>query len=73
MAAGRTNTFASRSICDPSVEGQSQLLVWTERTSDAERLIREDDFVFEAELEQRFGHRLGALHVEGPRRAFPSA
>ena len=53
------------------LKGNRSSLVWTERTSDAERLIREDDFVFEAELEQRFGHRLGALHVEGPRRAFP--
>ncbi len=53
------------------LKGNRCSLVWTERTADAERLIREDDFVFEAELEQRFGHRLGALHVEGPRRAFP--
>lgn len=51
--------------------GNRSSLVWTERTADAERLIREDDFIFEAELEQRFGHRLGALTVEGPRRAFP--
>ncbi|MBC2883864.1 ubiquinone biosynthesis hydroxylase [Ochrobactrum sp. CM-21-5] len=53
------------------LKGNRSSLVWTERTADAERLIREDDFVFEAELEQRFGHRLGTLHVEGPRRAFP--
>ncbi|MBV2141953.1 ubiquinone biosynthesis hydroxylase [Falsochrobactrum sp. TDYN1] len=51
--------------------GNRSSLVWTERTAEAERLIRADDFVFEAELEQRFGHRLGALTVEGPRRAFP--
>lgn len=53
------------------LKGNRSSLVWTERTSDAERLIREDDFVFDIELEQRFGHRLGALKVEGPRRAFP--
>lgn len=46
-------------------------LVWTERTEDAERLLKEDDFVFEAELEQRFGHHLGAITVENLRRAFP--
>jgi 2-octaprenyl-6-methoxyphenol hydroxylase len=34
-------------------------------------LLAEDDFVFEAELERRFGHHLGALTVEGGRRAFP--
>ncbi|MBN9045062.1 MAG: ubiquinone biosynthesis hydroxylase [Rhizobiales bacterium] len=53
------------------LKGNRSSLVWTERDADAERLIHADDFVFEAELEQRFGHRLGALHVEGPRRAFP--
>lgn len=51
--------------------GNRSSLVWTERTADADRLVREDDFVFEAELEQRFGHRLGAISVDGPRRAFP--
>ncbi len=53
------------------LKGNRSSLVWTERTADADRLVAGDDFVFEAELEQRFGHRLGALKVEGPRRAFP--
>jgi 2-octaprenyl-6-methoxyphenol hydroxylase len=51
--------------------GNRSSLVWTERTADAERLLKEDDFVFEAELERRFGHHLGELRVEGGRRAFP--
>lgn len=46
-------------------------LVWTERTADAERLVRGDDFLFEEELERRFGHKLGALKVVSPRRAYP--
>lgn len=46
-------------------------LVWTERTDQANRLVAEDDFIFEAELERRFGHHLGALTVEGGRKAFP--
>jgi 2-octaprenyl-6-methoxyphenol hydroxylase len=46
-------------------------LVWAERTADADRLVAADDLVFEAELERRFGHHLGELRVEGPRRAFP--
>lgn len=46
-------------------------LVWAERTDDADRLVAADDLVFEAELERRFGHHLGELRVEGPRRAFP--
>ncbi|WP_373413534.1 ubiquinone biosynthesis hydroxylase [Ensifer aridi] len=46
-------------------------LVWTESTYDAERLVKEDDFIFEEELERRFGHKLGHLKVVGGRRAFP--
>uniref|UniRef100_UPI0025F79CF0 FAD-dependent monooxygenase n=1 Tax=uncultured Aureimonas sp. TaxID=1604662 RepID=UPI0025F79CF0 len=46
-------------------------LVWTESTAEAERLLRADDMVFELELEQRFGLKLGALTVEGRPRAFP--
>ncbi len=48
-------------------------LVWNERTEDANRLIAADDFVFEAELERRFGHKLGAIKVVGGKRAFPFA
>ncbi|AKI02956.1 Ubiquinone biosynthesis hydroxylase, UbiH/UbiF/VisC/COQ6 family [Hoeflea sp. IMCC20628] len=51
--------------------GNRSSLVWTERTGAAKRLLAEDDFVFEAELERRFGHHLGALRVEGGRKAFP--
>ena len=46
-------------------------LVWTERPGEAERRVGEDDLVFEAELERRFGHKLGALEVVGGRRAYP--
>ena len=53
------------------LKGNRSSLVWTERTADADRLINEDDFVFEAELEQRFGLKLGELHVEGARKSFP--
>ncbi|MBB2972560.1 ubiquinone biosynthesis hydroxylase [Mesorhizobium sp. RMAD-H1] len=53
------------------LKGNRSSLVWTERTRDAERIVKQDDFLFEADLEQRFGHRLGQIKVEGPRRAFP--
>ena len=56
----------------PAEDGTNRSsIVWTERTADAERLVKEDDFVFEAELEQRFGLKLGEIRVEGPRRAWP--
>ncbi|MCX2724860.1 ubiquinone biosynthesis hydroxylase [Roseibium salinum] len=51
--------------------GNRSSLVWTEKTSDAERLVRADEFTFELELERRFGHHLGALELDGPRRAYP--
>jgi 2-octaprenyl-6-methoxyphenol hydroxylase len=53
------------------LKGNRSSIVWTERTEDAERLVAEDDLVFEHELEQRFGLRLGEIRVEGPRRAWP--
>jgi 2-octaprenyl-6-methoxyphenol hydroxylase len=51
--------------------GNRSSIVWTERAGDAERLVGEDDFVFEMELEQRFGLKLGEIRVEGPRKAWP--
>lgn len=51
--------------------GNRSSLVWTERTADANKLVSGDELVFEAELERRFGHKLGAIQVEGDRRAYP--
>ncbi len=51
--------------------GNRSSLVWTERTAEADRLVAADDLLFEAELERRFGHRLGALELVGGRKAFP--
>ncbi|HEX2148188.1 MAG TPA: ubiquinone biosynthesis hydroxylase [Pseudorhizobium sp.] len=51
--------------------GNRSSLVWTERTADADRLVASDDLVFEAELQRRFGHKLGEISVNGGRKAFP--
>jgi len=51
--------------------GNRSSIVWTERTADAERLVASDELVFESELEQRFGLKLGELRVEGTPRAWP--
>jgi 2-octaprenyl-6-methoxyphenol hydroxylase len=51
--------------------GNRSSIVWTERTADAERLVNEDRIVFEMELEQRFGLKLGEIHVEDTPRAWP--
>lgn len=54
----------------PLTDNRSSL-VWTEKTSDAKKLIEGDDFVFDLELERRFGHQLGALEVIGGKKAYP--
>ena len=51
--------------------GNRSSIVWTERTGDAEKLVAGDPFVFEVELEQRFGLKLGEIHVEDKPRAWP--
>jgi 2-octaprenyl-6-methoxyphenol hydroxylase len=51
--------------------GNRSSLVWTEPTREAERLVAGDTMMFEIELEQRFGHKLGTIRVEGGKRAFP--
>ena len=75
--SGRT-TDAPRSIsCRPArspscrSKGNRSSIVWTERTADAEQLVAGDDLVFEVELEQRFGLKLGEIRVEDKPRAWP--
>ncbi|WP_159952089.1 ubiquinone biosynthesis hydroxylase [Rhizobium sp. 18065] len=53
------------------LKGNRSSLVWTERTADADRLVASDELVFEAELERRFGHKLGQIRATEDRRAFP--
>ncbi len=51
--------------------GNRSSLVWTEERTEADRIMHLDDAEFLQELEQRFGHRLGALDLAGPRAAWP--
>ena len=53
------------------LKGNRSSIVWTESTADADRLVNEDEFVFDLELEQRFGLQLGAITMETKPRAFP--
>jgi 2-octaprenyl-6-methoxyphenol hydroxylase len=53
--------------------GRRSSLVWTERTEEAQRIVALDDEAFHAELEKRFGLKLGELRVVGRRAAFPLA
>ena len=46
-------------------------IVWAEDAKEAERIVALPDADFHAELERRFGLRLGDIAVIGPRRAYP--
>ena len=51
--------------------GKRSSIVWTETAREAERIAALPDGEFHAELEKRFGLKLGDLQVVGARRAFP--
>jgi 2-octaprenyl-6-methoxyphenol hydroxylase len=55
----------------PLAGGHRSSLVWSERTEVADRLVKGDEIVFEAELVRRLGHHLGPVRVVGPRAAYP--
>jgi 2-octaprenyl-6-methoxyphenol hydroxylase len=51
--------------------GNRSSIVWTEEKREAERIVALPDADFHAELEQRFGLKLGDIEAVGPRRAYP--
>jgi len=51
--------------------GRRSSIVWTEEAREAERIVALPDHVFHAELERRFGLRLGEIEVVGARRVHP--
>jgi 2-octaprenyl-6-methoxyphenol hydroxylase len=53
------------------LKGRRSSIVWTEDASEAERIIALPDAEFHAELEKRFGLRLGSIEAVGPRQAYP--
>ncbi len=50
---------------------QRSCITWTEERARGEAILNLDDTGFLAEIEQRFGHRLGALRIDGPRASWP--
>jgi 2-octaprenyl-6-methoxyphenol hydroxylase len=53
------------------MRGQRSCITWTEERGRAEAILNLDDTGFLAEVEQRFGYRLGALRLDGPRASWP--
>jgi len=53
------------------LKGRRCSIVWTEATAEATRIVALPDREFHAELERRFGLKLGEIEPVGPRRAYP--
>jgi 2-octaprenyl-6-methoxyphenol hydroxylase len=53
------------------LKGKRSSIVWTEDKREAARIVALPDQEFHAELEKRFGLKLGDIEVAGPRRAYP--
>src|SRR5215212_10845891 len=51
--------------------GRRSSIVWTEATKEAERIVALPDAEFHAELERRFGLRLGDITARAPRHVHP--
>ncbi len=63
--------FAVLPLAPDEKGGNRSSIVWSEKTEDADRLVNEDEIVFEAELEARFGLKLGEIRVLSKPRAWP--
>lgn len=63
--------FATLPLAPDENGGNRSSIVWSESTAEAERLVSEDELVFEAELETRFGLKLGEIRVLSKPRAWP--
>jgi 2-octaprenyl-6-methoxyphenol hydroxylase len=55
------------------LKGRRSSIVWTERTEDAQRLVRRDPATLAHLVENRFGLSLGEIGLAGPLRALPLA
>ena len=63
--------FAILPLTRDSAVGHRSSIVWTEEAQEAARLVALPDAQFHAELERRFGLRLGEIAAVGERRVHP--
>lgn len=54
----------------PLRPGNRSCITWTEETGEAERILALDDDAFAAEVDKRFGWKLGRLSVDGPQQSW---
>lgn len=55
------------------LKGDRACITWTEDAAEARRILALDDTAFLAEVDQRFGGKLGTLRLDGPRQSWPLA
>lgn len=53
------------------LKGNRSCITWTEDADKARRILALDDATFLAEVDKRFGGKLGALSLDGPRQSWP--
>jgi 2-octaprenyl-6-methoxyphenol hydroxylase len=53
------------------LKGSRSCITWTEDAQEAQRILALDDEGFLAEIERRFGGKLGAIACDGPRQSWP--
>lgn len=53
------------------LRGNRSCITWTEDAEEAKRILALDDAGFLAEVEKRFGGKLGAVELDGPRQSWP--
>jgi len=51
--------------------GNRACITWTEDASEAKRIMALDDAGFLAEIDKRFGGKLGSIALDGPRQSWP--
>jgi 2-octaprenyl-6-methoxyphenol hydroxylase len=63
--------FAILPLTRDAAVGHRSSIVWTEAANEAARIVALPEEEFHAELERRFGLRLGEIRAVGPRRVHP--
>ncbi len=53
------------------LKGDRACITWTEEAGEAKRILALDEAGFLAEVEKRFGGKLGAIALDGPRQSWP--
>jgi 2-octaprenyl-6-methoxyphenol hydroxylase len=53
------------------LKGNRSCITWTETAEEAKRILALDDAGFLAQVEKRFGGKLGAIALDGPRQSWP--